>query len=422
MPVVNHYKGITMREFKIGDRVRVRSDARLGNRSVVELYGVDSAIGCIGIVAAVGKSIAHIKGLPPSCVCGSHFSWCYDLNQLEFVAHNEESAPTPRATNGVYNVTSSKWRPDESNQEGDTITSDQSNISQALHEWRDAWQSWLDSVPTEADDSTDNGVADMLEAMLLHRGFTAYTPTSHPHQRGVVCGEYNWVHKGLNLWVALHGDEVSAYELPSLLPIKSLAGIELSIAIEALQDYMLDMLEERLDALACDKRLLQYYSHSPYTPEDDRNTTNGSNCCAGGCDESDPECWCCDGTCDDCSVSSRDTCDVSGINDEADAYTPYMGRAADTVTIDDYSINACDAVLVNGAAHGADADDEYDDDTRPALSDADAELLNTIIGDAMDRAQRKRDIALAKGRMHRAARFSSKLDELGELMLRVGAY
>ena len=84
-----------MSKFKIGDKVRILSDAKKlfrNGRTVVDVYKVKSAVGCIGNICNDMHSCYFVKDLPDARYDNAPRGtgrWAYDEDQLELVADPE---------------------------------------------------------------------------------------------------------------------------------------------------------------------------------------------------------------------------------------------------------------------------------------------------------------------------------------------
>lgn len=93
-------------KFKVGDKVRILSDAKAilhDGKTVVDVYKVESAVGCIGIICNEFMHAYSVEGLPDVCYeyklvgKGRWGRWNYEEDQLELV--NAKIVITPESLN-----------------------------------------------------------------------------------------------------------------------------------------------------------------------------------------------------------------------------------------------------------------------------------------------------------------------------------
>ena len=91
-----------MSKFKVGDKVRILSDAIVHNEActVVDYYKVKSAVGLIATIGKHSETLSNrflLYGLPLECyVRGDSCWWCYREDQLELVedcSTDKQTAP-----------------------------------------------------------------------------------------------------------------------------------------------------------------------------------------------------------------------------------------------------------------------------------------------------------------------------------------
>lgn len=105
-----------MNKYKIGDKVRILSDAKLGTSTVTKELHCCSAIGAIGTIDSVHKEGVRVKDLYRGCYDNFATSWLYTYDQVELIENHEDTQPITKDNivdvleyNGFESVYNPSW-------------------------------------------------------------------------------------------------------------------------------------------------------------------------------------------------------------------------------------------------------------------------------------------------------------------------